>query len=79
MWSTAVVAVRISLIATLAAIPVISVIAIAAIVTALSVVTITVIAVPYWNEHAASEQSGEHRENENAFHIGSSFENKSIR
>jgi hypothetical protein len=79
MWSTAVVAVRISLIATVATIPVISVITIAAVVTTLSVVTITVITVPYWNEHTAAEQSGEHRKNENVFHIGSSFENKSIR
>ena len=68
--STAVVPERISLIAVPAAVAVITVIPVA-----LVVVAVTVIAVPYWNDRTASEQGGEDPKNENAFHIGSWFEN----
>jgi hypothetical protein len=75
--STVVVAVRICLIAVLAAIAVIAVnpvvVVVARVVAVAAVVTALSVAVTCWNDRAASEQGGEDRKNENAFHIGASL------
>lgn len=52
---------------------------IAAVIAVVLVIAVTVIVVPCWNDHAASERDGEDRKNEDVSHVGLSVENNSMK
>ena len=53
-------------------------ITLAAVIAVVLVIAATVIVVPCWNDHAASERDGEDRKNEDVSHVGLSVENNSM-
>src|SRR5271166_393013 len=53
-------------------------ITLAAVIAVVLMIAATVIVVPCWNDHAASERDGEDRKNEDVSHVGLSVENNSM-